>query len=98
MATNYTRRSYTASNGINLKIIKTAASNIKLVDLGGSKNLKQSGYTGINGGFFTWGTSGQFHGVMLDGSGSCQLCDKGVYIAEGDQRMLHEVIVLRNDT
>lgn len=234
MATNYTRRSYTASNGINLKIIKTAASNIKLVDLGGSKNLKQSGYTGINGGFFTWGTSGhilslakcdgqvlcdsnnwlgaaaiywnsktlncingerqltaseipgtlrpntwaqggyymwlgandafdramdevnqddggyltlsasgrtalvadiihqdvylivtntnnkfitfcraieeylgvtpgsvpsgQFHGVMLDGSGSSQLCDKGVYIAEGDQRMLHEAIVLRNDT
>ncbi|KAF5053971.1 hypothetical protein [Oscillibacter sp.] len=233
MATNYTRRSYTASNGINLQIIKTAASNIKLIDLGGNKNLKQSGYTGVNGGFFSWNSgnilslakcdgqvlcnsnnwlgaaaiywnskalnyingerqltaseipgtlrsntwaqggyymwlgandafnramnevnqddggyltqtangrtalvadiihqnvylivtnsnntfttfcraieeylgitpgsvpSGQFHGVMLDGGGSSQLCEKGTFIASGDQRMLHEAIVLRNDT
>lgn len=233
MTTNYTRKSYTASNGIKLDVIKTDASNIMLVDLAGKKNLAESGYTGVNGGFFsyasgnilslakcdgkvlcdsnnwlgaaaiywnskalnyingdrqltasdipgtsrtgTWaqggyymwlgaddaldramddvgqddggyltGTatgrtalvadiihqdvylivtnnsnrfitfcraieeylditpgsvpSGQFHGVMLDGGGSSQLCDKGVFIADGDKRDLHEAIVLRDDT
>ena len=43
MATNYTRKSYTASNGIKLDVIKTDASNIMLVDLAGKKNLADCG-------------------------------------------------------
>ena len=53
MARNYTRRTYTASNGIKLNVIKTDASNIMLTDLGGKENLAESGYTGINGGYFS---------------------------------------------
>ena len=230
MARNYARRTYTASNGIKLNVIKTDASNIMLTDLGGKENLAESGYTGINGGYFsthnltlakcdgevlcnsnnwlgaaaiywnskvlnyingerqltasdipgtsrpnTWaqggyymwlgaddafdqamdevgqddggyltGTSdgrsalvadiihqevylivtnssnrfitfcraieeylditpgkvpsGQFHGVMFDGGGSSQLCEKGEFIADGNKRNLYEVIVLRDDT
>lgn len=42
--------------------------------------------------------SGQYKGIMLDGSGSSQMAVNGTYIASGDQRELYEVIALRNAT
>lgn len=42
----------TTYNGLTLHMIRTDASNITLKNLRCSKNLKQSGYYGVNGGFF----------------------------------------------
>ena len=59
MATNHTYTSGTY-NSVNLSIITTAASNIKLLNLrnttGGMKSLQASSYFGINGAWFNMGT------------------------------------------
>lgn len=51
MANNHTYIE-TTYNGLTLHMIRTDASNITLKNLRCYKNLKQSGYYGINGGFF----------------------------------------------
>ena len=52
MATNYTYESHSYA-GKTLHIIKTDASNIRLLNLLGQKTLPASGYYGVNGGFFS---------------------------------------------
>ncbi len=44
-------------NGIELHIIKTPGSNIELKALGNEKTLKESGYFGCNGGWFSFKTA-----------------------------------------
>ena len=53
MATNYFRQTH---EGVNLHIIKTAASNIQLINQLNTtrQNMQNSGYYGINGGFFNF--------------------------------------------
>ena len=53
MATNHNYKTGTY-NGILLHMIRTRASNITLKNLRCYKNLKESGYYGVNGGFFNW--------------------------------------------
>lgn len=56
MATNHNYKTGTY-NGILLHMIRTRASNITLKNLRCNKNLKQSGYYGVNGGFFNFATA-----------------------------------------
>ncbi|EOS66632.1 hypothetical protein C816_00773 [Oscillibacter sp. 1-3] len=60
MATNHNYKTGTY-NGILLHMIRTRARNITLKNLRCYKNLKESGYYGVNGGFFNWpgGTNGR---------------------------------------
>lgn len=60
MATNHTYSTGKyGTKSIELHIIKTSASNIKLVNLREKQTLKQSEYYGTNGGFFNMGSGGQ---------------------------------------
>ncbi|HBV67152.1 MAG TPA: hypothetical protein DEF04_02440 [Clostridiales bacterium] len=52
MATNHTCISFTDSAGRDFKIIKTKASNIKLVNLGTPQKIRDTSYYGMNASFF----------------------------------------------
>lgn len=76
MATNHTYSTYSI-NGKTLHILKTAASNIKLVNYAGSGNLEDHSDFGSNGGFFST------HPLSIAISDGVTICDDNHFLGGG---------------
>lgn len=76
MATNHTYSTY-GINGKTLHILKTAASNIKLVNYGGSGNLEDHSDFGTNDGFFNT------HPLSIAISDGVTICDDNHFLGGG---------------
>ena len=71
MPSNHLYTTYECSTGATLHVLRTQASNIKLVDYNGNGNIEDNEDFGVNGGFFSTSTMNPLSIAISDGTVIC---------------------------